>query len=66
MELENSLFSQAEKDAILQKLIVTEEERNQWKRVHTDELANVPCLLKVIGMDEHTTNHLKNWLAGIV
>lgn len=66
MQLEDSLFAKAKQDAILQKLIVTDEERKKWKKssYNKDELANVPCLLKVIGMDERTANHLKNWLAG--
>ena len=65
MQLADQLFAEAKQDAILQKLIITKAERKQWRTISsTEELADVPCLLRVIGMDEQTANYLKNWLAG--
>lgn len=67
MQLDNRLFAEAKQDAILRNLIVTDKEREQWKKEITsvtDKLIDVPCLLTAIGMDENTAMYLKKWLAG--
>lgn len=63
MVLSEQLFSEIQKNPCLQKLIVSKEERNKWKGSRSD-LADNQYLLNVIGMDKHTADYLKSWLAG--
>lgn len=64
IQLKDNLFAVAKKDAILNKLIITDEERKEWREhPFKKDLADIPCLMRVSGMDQKTANHLKYWLA---
>ena len=66
IQLTDELFAKAKKDKYLRKLIVTEKEREKWKRDYLDrELADVPNLIHTIGdLDKDTAKRLGDWLAG--